>query len=77
MEEEEDWGGRGKECCDDDYDVYASCFYVLNKFVIEIRQRKSKVILHECRDHLVMLTDFSTTELNVLHSGVLFQPSGK
>ena len=34
------------------YEVYASC-YVLNKFVIEIRQRKSRVILHVCRDLLV------------------------
>ena len=35
------------------YEVYASC-YVLNKFVIEIRQRKSRVILHVCRDRLLV-----------------------
>ena len=44
------------------YDANCCC-YVLNKFVIEIRQRKSKVILHECRDHLLLLklTDYTTT----------------
>ena len=35
------------------YEVYASC-YVLNKFVIEIRQRKSRAILHVCRDLLLV-----------------------
>ena len=35
------------------YELYASC-NVLNKFVIEIRQRKSRVILHVCRDRLLV-----------------------
>lgn len=35
------------------YELYASC-NVLNKFVIEIRQRKSRMILHVCRDLLLV-----------------------
>ena len=43
------------------YEVYASC-YVLNKFVIEIRQRKSRVILHVCRD--LLLVDNALVSIN-------------
>lgn len=55
------------------FEVYASC-YVLNKFVIEIRQRKSRVILHVCRDRLLVdnasLLDHKT-------EACLFHCSGK
>ena len=57
------------------YEVYASC-YVLNKFVIEIRQRKSRVILHECRDLLLVVTMLGLVQGKPPYV-VLFQFSGK